>query len=248
MSKAPATDHSVLMAGDMIRAYQAGRKTQTRRALNRELMKWNTGAGQSDWCDIGSWVLRDDGRWHAYLRDFSVCLGSIRCRYGQPGHTLWFQETWAQAPPLADGCPSCRIAYRADGKCVGAGGDGAGGFMGVFHGWLHPGVTDKGPSIGRRAYSKWKSSMVMPRWAARYSTPLLSVRIERVQDISDADCYAEGIEPLPPGVLSAEGYPRIPFRKLIESHGRAGIWERNDWVFVLGFEPHKKGATDAGSG
>jgi hypothetical protein len=39
----------------------------------------------------------------------------------------------------------------------------------------------------------WKSSMLMPEWAARTFIEIIEVRVQRLQEISDADARAEGI-------------------------------------------------------
>lgn len=53
-----------------------------------------------------------------------------------------------------------------------------------------------GDTIEYRATSKstgpWTPSIHMPRWACRLVLPLVKVRIERVQSISEADAWAEG--------------------------------------------------------
>lgn len=41
---------------------------------------------------------------------------------------------------------------------------------------------------------KWRPSLLMPRWACRLVLPLVSVRVERVQDITEEDARAEGVQ------------------------------------------------------
>ena len=54
-----------------------------------------------------------------------------------------------------------------------------------------------GDTIEYRATSKstgpWTPSIHMPRWACRLVLPLVSVRVERVQDITEEDAIAEGV-------------------------------------------------------
>lgn len=41
----------------------------------------------------------------------------------------------------------------------------------------------------------WRPSLFMPKWACRIVRPIVSVRQERLQDITDDDALAEGVNP-----------------------------------------------------
>lgn len=83
----------------------------------------------------------------------------------------------------------------------------------------------------------WKPSIHMPRWASRLTLKVTGVRVERVQDISNADCIAEGFTG---GHGSIPGYmysatPKEHFSDTWKSiYGDS--WERNDLVWVIDFE------------
>mgnify|MGYP006320887589 CR=1 FL=1 len=103
-----------------------------------------------------------------------------------------------------------------------------------------------GDTIEYRATSKstgpWTPSIHMPRWACRLVLPLVSVRVERVQDITEDDAKAEGVERISagPGWECWMGYgpssscktARDSFRSLwISIYGEAS-WDANPWVWV----------------
>lgn len=92
---------------------------------------------------------------------------------------------------------------------------------------------------------KWKPSIHMPRWASRITLEVTGVRVERLQDISEADAEREGIEDAALLPLthfkdySNNGETRsaqYSFETLWESINGPGSWERNDWVWVIEFK------------
>jgi hypothetical protein len=76
---------------------------------------------------------------------------------------------------------------------------------------------------------RWRPSIFMPRWASRILLEITAVRIERLQDISNADALAEGVE------LRGEMRPWAIYRELWESINGRGSWEVNPWVWVIEF-------------
>jgi hypothetical protein len=67
------------------------------------------------------------------------------------------------------------------------------------------------------------------------------VRVERLQEISEADAVAEGAPPSHPSInkISREfGYadfPRSWYGQLWDSLNGAGSWDANPWVWVVEF-------------
>lgn len=141
---------------------------------------------------------------------------SRRCPYGKPGDRLWVRETFA-APWGKD--------YELPG-----------GVPAVFYRADGEPFNDDG---------RWTPSIHMPRWASRITLELTGVRVERLQDISEKDAKAEGIEEPSPAHgawcdpnLGREGHwsYRLTFSLLWDSiNGKRAPWASNCWVWVLQF-------------
>ncbi len=88
----------------------------------------------------------------------------------------------------------------------------------------------------------------MPRWASRITLEITGVRVERLQDISEADCWAEGVEQVMHD-FTKESQIDMAYRlglciddakplyaQLWESINGPGSWEANPWVWVVEFK------------
>jgi hypothetical protein len=106
-------------------------------------------------------------------------------------------------------------------------------------------VLDEKATVKKVAYAadwpadhpvqKWKAGLFMPRWISRLTLELTAVRVERIQEISEEDAIAEGVEPMPHARFAkavAGGYGRA-YRALWERINGPGSWEANPWVWVL---------------
>lgn len=79
----------------------------------------------------------------------------------------------------------------------------------------------------------------MPRWASRIQLEITDVRIQRVQDISNADAIAEGIaDPASIEEAPAVDEARAGFRDLWDSinEKRGFGWDANPLVWALTFK------------
>jgi hypothetical protein len=90
----------------------------------------------------------------------------------------------------------------------------------------------------------WRPSIHMPRWASRLTLVVTDVRVQRVQDITEADARAEGAWPVLPGPnemgLAGDGSYRDGFRDLWNRIHGAGAWDRNDWVAARAIDVHRR--------
>ena len=78
---------------------------------------------------------------------------------------------------------------------------------------------------------RWKPSIHMPRLASRITLEIVSVRVERLKEISEADALAEG-------VIRCDSFTtlRNSFGRVWEQINGTGSWEANPWVWVVEFK------------
>ena len=165
------------------------------------------------------------------LRDIGV---GCACPYGKPGDRLWVREATESyhLPNIITGEPTNGLCGRY--KC------------------------DESPVVNEHGFDLvwWHSkptcpSIFMPRWASRITLEIVSVRVERVQEISEADAQAEGSErpelsshvlpgcPPPFNVVHPlTGSLRDGFSLLWDSiNAKRGYgWEANPFVWVIEFK------------
>ena len=70
----------------------------------------------------------------------------------------------------------------------------------------------------------------MPRWASRITLEITEVRVERLQDISEDDARAEGVE-----YEDCWTTYRQAFEGLWCKINGSGSWDANPWVWVIEF-------------
>ena len=141
------------------------------------------------------------------------------CPYGQPGDRLWVRETFAAWWVTATGKRSHVMGFRAD-----INDENWDGFGCDDPWWLD---------------AKWEPSIHMPRAFSRITLEIVSVRVERLQGISEADAQKEGcaLECMTPtGDDSGSAiYGPGGFLALWESINGAGSWDANPWVWCVSF-------------
>lgn len=148
------------------------------------------------------------------------------CPYGLRGGLLWVKETHA---PRSDVDPALE-PEKARHYCLYAANE-----------FSDPRNEHNWHDYGGR----WRPSIHMPRALSRLTLELTDVRVERVQDCSEEDALAEGVERNhamkwpdgDPGTI--QDTARRNFRALWDDTNGPGAWERNDWVWVLAFKIHK---------
>lgn len=88
---------------------------------------------------------------------------------------------------------------------------------------------------------KWKSGRFMPRRASRITLEILSVRVERLQEISEEDAKAEGFplgveESICASVLGRNDPARIGFGETWDRINGKGAWAKNPFVWCISFK------------
>jgi hypothetical protein len=87
---------------------------------------------------------------------------------------------------------------------------------------------------------KYKPSIHMPRRMSRIDLEITGVRVERLNEISEEDCYAEGIRKIGDGgageLDGARSTPRQLYSDLWVKINGPGSWAANPWVWVVEFK------------
>lgn len=85
---------------------------------------------------------------------------------------------------------------------------------------------------------KWRPAIHMPRWACRLVLEVTGVRVERLQDISEADAKAEGVD----NIRAKVPTHRDAYRYLWDDINGFGAWDKNPWVWVVEVRASKRDA------
>lgn len=154
-----------------------------------------------------------------------------KCPYGEVGQRLWVREAFClpnMGDTRHDKIKGWSVFYRADcGKMIHRD---CSGFT----------VNDSD--------CKWRPSIHMFRWACRLTLEITGVRVERLQEITEQDCWSEGIEEVDGALDDAEIIrmakvigcsfedAKPTFATLWNSINGVGSWESNPWVWVIAFK------------
>jgi hypothetical protein len=206
-------ERPILFSGPMIRAILNGSKTQTRRIARKPKSML-----QSDFDTAMTWA-EDNG-----------IPGVMASPYGYPGERLWVRETcwifgwWKRDGKTRTGKarwrfvidPSHQVRFDdppREERCTKR--------EGPIPGWCR------------------RPSIHMPRWASRITLDVTNVRVERLQDITEADALAEGMPDTSSvwdGVPGKRGGPRETFQTLWNAiNAKRAPWSSNPWVWVVEF-------------
>jgi hypothetical protein len=220
-------ERPILFSGPMVRAILDGRKTQTRRIIKGLL---SVGAVFSP-----REMIEKPGMWLYNGRVFP-------CPYGKPGDRLWVRESFSTDIRDPLNCVIYKATqeygkYRDTGEIV----------RSSFPDGSLPTREEAARGMLPKFW-KGKPSIHMPRWASRITLEITGVRVERLQDISNEDCVAEGITAIGKGVRMPDGRyaqagryetkastVRQLYSELWESINGPGSWGVNPWVWVFEF-------------
>ncbi|WP_308920532.1 hypothetical protein [Janthinobacterium sp. J1-1] len=225
-------EHPILMNGAMVRATLAGTKTQTRRVIKLPPAP----AALGEW--LASTIGGENGGRTAAGNEVPLQV------------VIWHTRT-GETIGCPHGQPGDRLwvreAFAKTTVCQALGQE-----------WTVYRECDNRTDYG----GPWKPSIHMPRAASRILLQIVSVRVERLNDCSEADALAEGVAPNWIGPLDkgpngrgGEGWPgddylhytngadgdpaysaRESFESLWESINGAGSWDANPWVWVIEFK------------
>jgi hypothetical protein len=232
-------ERPILMSAPMVCATlrEVNPKTQTRRVIKPQCeLTTNGGFSWKKWLYGLGFTYSDT------VRNFALKA----CPYGKPGDRLWVRETWRVCASSGDhikGKETHFVEYKPCSPNA------------IKNGWqadtkdFHFDIDEnvKIPCSSQSDFKvggglAWRPSIFMPRWASRILLEIVSVRVERLQDISASDARSEGCQlpDLPKDVSGVAGDyvadERTSFAILWSKINGPGSWNENPWVWVIEFK------------
>lgn len=222
-------ERPIVLTADEVKAVLAGDKTQHRvPALTDEQI--DAGYKVCYGVAIGQVIFTKDESDDSFDNDGYI---TANCPLGKVGDQLWVQEptytanSWDWFYAATDSLVECRAPYSPSD--------------------LHLPFDDE-----HQEYTGSISAQYLPRWASRALLEITDIRMERVQDISEADALAMGVKSMsghawgcaldkqranPTGFKSPASFLlRMLWR---EWHGKDS-WESYPWVWVIEFKAVKE--------
>jgi hypothetical protein len=215
-------ERPILFSAPMVRAILDEQKTQTRRIVKPQPLGelWPGGKCYDYYPTI---VVKGEEVPGDMVFGFgNEDMGWV-CPYGKPGDRLWVRETFyvdhidyigKRLPKAKPAEIDDMIYYRADGECC-----------------------EQIPECSCWEVGKpeWRPSIHMNRWASRITLEVTGVRVERLQEISEGDAIAEGVEWNAGPLRCGHTNPISAYRGLWNQINGGGSWDANPWVWVIDF-------------
>lgn len=157
---------SIIFSADEVRSVLDGRKSMFRRVLQVPTGSEFYGTFNPEGLPIIQTQISKPAGWR---KNGIHRVEVVECPFGGVGATIFVKETWyddLSGRAITDGRE--HIYYRADGEAVEQ-----------FEDW---------------ADLRWRPAGHLPQWASRLSLRITSVKIEKLQDISEEDAIAEGMD------------------------------------------------------
>lgn len=229
-------ERAINMHETEVRAILAGRKTQFRRIIQPQPFKSPVRTYKWKWLPTKNNT--PSVSWNGNVSIPCPCpqcsLWTRFCPFGTVGDRLWVRETWTRDHEAF--YPHFPIVYRAD--------------RGYDYERNERGEVYSPEQKAWYPY-RWRSSMHMSRWASRITLEVSGLRVERLQDISEKDAIAEGIESRQKAYGSGISWkyygwlekhdqwsasPIHSFESLWQSINKPESWAANPWVWVVEFK------------
>lgn len=208
-----------------------GHKTQTRRVLVPQL-------------EDNTPPVRINGQWRT--SDASKPLEQIKVPYA-PGDRLYLRESFA-----INGCGRRVKTKDYTGEAFA---------LQRFEERLQYAATDEAPAIKENGDPYWwnlRPGIHMPKWASRLTLVVTDVRVQRLQEITEGDARAEGLEHRMDWCPQWRGNDALPWRSEFPRDAFKDLWDslnakRKDkhknrlpyawaddpWVVAVTFEAHQ---------